>query len=92
MRFIVSRSASADSEFQWVDKIGVNCWSGVTSDNAANCNKARRLLAEYNPRILNMADACHNLHNACKDICNLPEFKDVRSIFNLLFGFNLVLI
>jgi len=30
-----------------------------------------------------MADACHNLHNACKDICNLPEFKPVVYLFNL---------
>ena len=63
-----------------------NRWSGVTSDNAANCSKARRLLAEYNPRILNMADACHNLHNACKDICNLPEFKEV--LFLSCHGFS----
>jgi len=71
---------------QWVDKIGANRWSGVTSDNAANCSKAWRLLAEYNPRILNMADACHNLHNACKDICNLPEFKEV--LFLSYHGFS----
>ena len=55
-----------------------NNWSGVTSDNAANCNKAQSLLVEYDPRILNMADTCHNLHNACKDI---PEFKKVFFLF-----------
>lgn len=57
----------------------------MTSDSAANCVKGRKLLTERMTRILNMGDACHNLHNACKDICNMHEFKDVF-IFILSHG------
>ena len=63
---------------QWILEIGINNWCGLSSGNTGNTNKGRRLTVEWLIRLLDMADACHNLHNACKDICNLDEFKEVR--------------
>ncbi|KAF8993376.1 hypothetical protein BDQ17DRAFT_1252989, partial [Cyathus striatus] len=63
----------------------------VCSDDAGNTHKACQLIAQWNPQILNFADACHNLHNACKDICNIEAFKPVHvNLLNLycLFSFN----
>jgi hypothetical protein len=65
---------------QWVMEIGIYRWCGVSSDKAGNTDKSRRLLVELITRLLNMDDACHNLHNACKDICGLEEFKQVCAL------------
>ena len=65
-------------------RVPVTCDTKTRSYQYSNCNKAHCLLVEYYPRILNMVDACHNLHNACKDICNLPEFKEVYCFCSVL--------
>jgi len=77
---------------QWIVKIGTFRFCGVASDDAGNTNKGRRLICEEFPHILNMPDACHNLHNTCKDICNLDEFKPVsnKCLFKFLLEFFLV--
>ena len=69
----------ADIRVQWIVKIGPFRFCGIASDNAGNCSKGRRLICEEFPHILDMPDACHNLHNTCKDICNLDEFKSVSN-------------
>jgi len=38
-----------------------------------------------------MPDVCHNLHNACKDLCNIEEFKPVSSV-SVLFKSDIILI
>lgn len=68
-------------------KIGPYCFASVASDDAGNCNKGRRLLADDFPHIFDLADACHNLHNCCKDICALEEFKPVIVTLRALLAF-----
>ncbi|KXN91565.1 hypothetical protein AN958_00421, partial [Leucoagaricus sp. SymC.cos] len=67
--------------------VGPAAFSGICSDDAANTSKARRLIAERYPQILNMADACHNLQNATKDICNLDSFKPIITDLRELLAF-----
>ncbi|KAG2126559.1 uncharacterized protein EDB93DRAFT_1063228, partial [Suillus bovinus] len=57
--------------------IGPWNFCAATSDNTGNMKKARRLLSECYPHIINLQDACHLLNLAMKDICLLPEFEDV---------------
>lgn len=63
--------------FKTITQIGPNTFSSTCSDDAANTKKARRLLSDRYPRILNLADACHNLQNATKDVGSLEHFKEV---------------
>ena len=51
---------------QWILEIGINNWCSLSSDNTGNTNKGRRLTVEWLIQLLDMADACHNLHNTCK--------------------------
>ena len=60
-----------------MSKIGITRFSGMCSDNTGNTRKARQLMAKSHPWLLNMLDPVHHLHNTCKDITNLPEFKEV---------------
>ncbi|KAF8227084.1 hypothetical protein L208DRAFT_333319 [Tricholoma matsutake] len=55
--------------------------------DTGNTNKGHRLFVEHLPQVLNLADACHNLHNACKDMCNLPEFQPIISQLRELLAF-----
>ncbi|KAJ7835153.1 hypothetical protein B0H13DRAFT_1539242, partial [Mycena leptocephala] len=68
----------------WIRKIGENRFCAVVSDKAANINRGRGLAVALFPRIFDLSDACHNLHSACKDICNIPVFKliiaDLREV------------
>ncbi|KAF8660113.1 hypothetical protein AX16_001643, partial [Volvariella volvacea WC 439] len=59
-----------------IKKIGPHRFSGTCSDDASPCENARGRVALEWPWILDMPDACHNINNAVKDICNLPDFKD----------------
>ena len=58
--------------------IGEYRFGGIVSDDAGNTKKGRRLICTDYPHIIDMPDVCHNLHNACKDLCNIEEFKPVR--------------
>ncbi|KAJ7231085.1 hypothetical protein C8J57DRAFT_1092056, partial [Mycena rebaudengoi] len=64
----------------WILQIGPNRICAVTSDRAGNINKGRFNTVTEFPRILNFADACHSLHNTCKDMCSIPVFQPVRTI------------
>ncbi|KAF9497338.1 hypothetical protein BDN71DRAFT_1429525 [Pleurotus eryngii] len=47
--------------------------------------KAQHLLVLKYPWILDILDACHNLHNTIKDICNLEVFKlTITSLHDVL--------
>ncbi|KAJ3558474.1 hypothetical protein NP233_g11501 [Leucocoprinus birnbaumii] len=72
---------------KWVSRIGPNSFSSICSDDAANTKKARKLLSDRYPRILNFADACHNLQNATKDISALPDFKKTIAELRKLLAF-----
>ncbi|KAJ7768081.1 ribonuclease H-like domain-containing protein, partial [Mycena maculata] len=64
---------------KWIIEIGPARFCAVTSDNAGPPRKGRALIIKKFPRFLDFADACHNLHNACKDICNIPIFEPPES-------------
>ncbi|KAI0668206.1 ribonuclease H-like domain-containing protein, partial [Trametes maxima] len=55
--------------------VGVERFSGICSDSAANTRKARELLAKAVPALLNLSDCCHHLQNTAKDITKLTDFK-----------------
>lgn len=76
-----------DLLFKWATEIGIYRLCCVSSDDTGNTNKGRRLFVERLPRVLNLADVCHNLHNACKDMCNLPEFQPIISQLRELLAF-----
>ncbi|KAH7917067.1 hypothetical protein BV22DRAFT_1027014, partial [Leucogyrophana mollusca] len=58
-------------------KIGPWNFCATSSDNTGNTKKARRLLCERYPHILNLQDACHLINLAIKSISLLPEFEEV---------------
>ncbi|KAJ6575716.1 hypothetical protein DFH09DRAFT_827321, partial [Mycena vulgaris] len=59
----------------WIEKFGPSRFCAVASDNASPLRKGRDLMVTKFLQIFDFADACHNLHNACKDICNIPVFQ-----------------
>lgn len=59
-------------------RVGIERFCAVCSDNAGNTKKARALLKELTPTVLDIADCCHHLQNTAKDLTRLPEFKEVR--------------
>lgn len=67
-----------------MDSVGIERFSGVCSDSAGNTRKARQLLAEEIPGLLDLPDCCHHLHNTAKDITKLGEFKGVRTLTSRL--------
>ena len=62
-------------------EIGAYRFSANISDNTGVTKKARRDTAEIHQNIINMQDACHELHLAVKDIIKLGEFDDVSFCF-----------
>jgi hypothetical protein len=52
-------------------------------------NKGRLLTVKEFPRLFNFADACHNLHNTIKDICNIEAFQPVRPDINIRLPSNI---
>ncbi|KAF8134548.1 ribonuclease H-like domain-containing protein, partial [Boletus edulis] len=60
-----------------ITSIGPWKFAAVSSDNAGNTRKARKLLCERSPNILNLQDACHLLNLAIKAIVLLPEFEEI---------------
>ncbi|KAJ7513225.1 ribonuclease H-like domain-containing protein [Mycena galericulata] len=56
---------------KWILQIGPSRFCAVASDNASPPRK----------------DACHNLHNACKDICNIPVFQPIIADLRELLAF-----
>ncbi|KAJ7727478.1 hypothetical protein B0H16DRAFT_1331541, partial [Mycena metata] len=57
--------------------IGASRFCAIVSDNDASINKGRVITTRKYSQILDFADACHNLHNACRDICNIPAFQPI---------------
>ncbi|KAJ7937531.1 hypothetical protein B0H13DRAFT_1852504 [Mycena leptocephala] len=72
---------------KWILKIGPNRICATASDNAGPTNKGRALAVDEFPRLLDFADACHNLHNGCKDICNIPAVAPVIAELKELLAF-----
>lgn len=71
--------------FQVVTKIGPWRFCATSSDNTGNTRKARKLLCQRYPNILNLQDACHLLSLGIKAIALLPEFENViRQICTIL--------
>ncbi|OJA15131.1 hypothetical protein AZE42_12680, partial [Rhizopogon vesiculosus] len=70
-----------------VQNIGPWNFCAVTSDNTGNTKKARNLLCERYPHIINLQDACHLLNLAVKDICLLVEFEDVIQQVRTILAF-----
>ena len=62
-------------------RIGPFRFSGVCSDNTGNTRKGRGLTVTKWPQNLDLLDACHLLSNTGKDICRLPEFKEVSHLY-----------
>ncbi|CAK5269492.1 unnamed protein product [Mycena citricolor] len=62
---------------KWISAIGPERFCAIVSDDAAYARKGRELTIKKYPRMLNFADACHNLHNTCEDICKLDCFQEV---------------
>lgn len=65
---------------KWLNRIGPYRFCSIASDDAGNTKKGRRLVHTQYPHLIDLPDACHNLHNLCKDICNLPFFKAVSAL------------
>ena len=61
--------------------IGPFRFSGVCSDNTGNTRKGQGLAVTKWPQNLDLLDACHLLSNTGKDICRLPEFKEVSHLY-----------
>jgi hypothetical protein len=53
----------------------------VGSNKGTNVNKAQHIVTIEHPYIFDFCDACHNIHNTCKDICAIKGFKDVVRFF-----------
>ncbi|KAI0327039.1 hypothetical protein GY45DRAFT_1257848 [Cubamyces sp. BRFM 1775] len=62
-----------------MQRVGVDNFSAICSDNTGNTRKARDLLVRELPAILNLLDCCHHLHNTSKDITRLSDFNEVIS-------------
>ena len=67
-------------------RLGYEHFSGIASDNTGNTRVARRLTCEVIKTLINMPDVCHHTNLAIKDICRLPVFEDVRSIYTFAFS------
>jgi hypothetical protein len=65
------------THLQVINKIGPHRFAAICSDNTGNTKKARRIVVEKFPAILNLADVCHHLANTAKDISKLLEFQKV---------------
>ena len=68
-------------------KIGPWKFCATSSDNTGNTRKARRLLCERYPHILNLQDACHLLNLGIKAIALLPEFENVIHQIRTILAF-----
>lgn len=71
----VSPFSSSYTLTQTTARIGEEKIAASISDHAASCAAARRETTSAVETILNLRDACHNLHNIIKAITKLPEFK-----------------
>ncbi|KAJ7237618.1 ribonuclease H-like domain-containing protein, partial [Mycena rebaudengoi] len=72
---------------KWLVTIGPSRFTAATSDSAGNMNKGRLLTVKEFPRLFNFADACHNLHNTIKDICNIEAFQPIIAEIKGLLAF-----
>lgn len=67
---------------QVMDQVGRGRISAVVTDGAANVVRARKLLVEEVPTVINLTDPCHKLSLLIKDIMKIEDFTEVRLIFN----------
>ncbi|KAF8596491.1 hypothetical protein BDV93DRAFT_454747, partial [Ceratobasidium sp. AG-I] len=70
-----------------IQEIGPLSFSGITCDSTGNTRLARELIHKCYPTIIILADPCHQLHNAIKDICNLDYFKEYRPYMSDVLSF-----
>ncbi|KAJ6573534.1 hypothetical protein DFH09DRAFT_916076, partial [Mycena vulgaris] len=70
-----------------IEKFGPSRFCAVASDNASPLRKGRHLTVTKFLQIFDFADACHNLHNACKDICNIPVFQPIIAELEEILAF-----
>ncbi|KAJ6552285.1 hypothetical protein DFH09DRAFT_925301, partial [Mycena vulgaris] len=70
-----------------IEKFGPSRFCAVASDNASPLRKGRHLTVTKFLQIFDFADACHNLHNACKDICNIPVFQQIIAELEEILAF-----
>ncbi|CAG8732788.1 6431_t:CDS:2, partial [Acaulospora colombiana] len=83
--FVDGDEASSEShtaDYIWeqaqhvIEMIGPKRFSGVCSDNTGNTKKARRLICNNYPWIINTLDSPHFLARTLSDICNLDVFSE----------------
>ncbi|KAF8836004.1 hypothetical protein BDN67DRAFT_872931, partial [Paxillus ammoniavirescens] len=72
---------------QVISKIGLWNFGATSSDNTGNTRKARKLLCQLFPHILNMQDACHLLNLGIKAVCLLPQFTETISRLRRILAF-----
>lgn len=63
-----------------MDLVGRQRFSGISGDSTGNTRVARQLVCNIVATLINMPDVCHHTSLACKDICRLPMFEEVREL------------
>ncbi|KAF8595434.1 hypothetical protein BDV93DRAFT_456824 [Ceratobasidium sp. AG-I] len=70
-----------------IQEIGPLSFSRITCDSTGNTRLARELIHKCYPTIIILADPCHQLQNAIKDICNLDYFKEYQPYMSDVLSF-----
>ncbi|KAI0308814.1 ribonuclease H-like domain-containing protein, partial [Amylostereum chailletii] len=70
-----------------ITQIGLWRVSRVASDNTGNTRSAHRKICEKYSHIHNAQDSCHELSLTHKDICALPEFKEIIDLVRVILKF-----
>lgn len=70
-----------------IDQRSAASFSAIVTDSAANCKKARRLVTEEFPWILDIPDACHSLQLLFKDLCSGTNGTFHEVSFNLILAY-----
>ncbi|KAJ6486304.1 hypothetical protein DFH09DRAFT_948883 [Mycena vulgaris] len=86
-RFIASPFTASDQHFSGLKNLAPSRFCAVASDNASPLRKGRHLTVTKFLQTFDFADACHNLHNACKDICNIPVFQPIIAELEEILAF-----
>ncbi|KAJ3713739.1 ribonuclease H-like domain-containing protein, partial [Lentinula guzmanii] len=66
--------------FQSIDLVGREHFAALCSDNTGNTRKGRALSEDETPTLLDFPDPPHHAHNTIKDITNLPEFAEMKTV------------
>ncbi|KAF8600686.1 hypothetical protein BDV93DRAFT_608572 [Ceratobasidium sp. AG-I] len=70
-----------------MEDVGLECFSGVSSDSTGNTRLARELLATNCPWLIILPDPCHQMNNTAKDICDLEVFVDANRKMRIVIRF-----